>query len=157
MAVELKLMTNQECKRKYDAEIEKNNWIGNYSLCARNKGKDSCQGDSGGPLVCNIDGKAVSSGIVSGGTGCADPRFPGIYTNVYHFIDFINSVINTDATPAPTPAPAPTNCCPCSQWIGDGYCDDCANTEECDYDGGDCCFEPLVKGSCTQCECLLVD
>ena len=24
------------------------------------------------------------------------------------------------------------------QWIGDGICDANANTEECDYDGGDC-------------------
>ena len=24
-------------------------------------------------------------------------------------------------------------------WIGDGYCDDANNTEECEWDGGDCC------------------
>ena len=48
-------------------------------------GKDSCQGDSGGPLTFN--GQLV--GIVSFGYGCADPDFPGIYTRVPYFKNWI--------------------------------------------------------------------
>ena len=36
--------------------------------------------------------------------------------------------------------------------IGDGICDDQANTLECNYDGGDCCMG--IKGiHCIQCVC----
>ncbi|KOX79695.1 Trypsin-1, partial [Melipona quadrifasciata] len=48
-------------------------------------GKDSCQGDSGGPFV--VDGKLV--GIVSWGKGCATPHYPGVYTEVAHYRQWI--------------------------------------------------------------------
>ncbi|KAH8367983.1 hypothetical protein KR084_005215 [Drosophila pseudotakahashii] len=48
-------------------------------------GIDACQGDSGGPLIC--DGHLA--GIISWGVGCADPGYPGVYTNVSHFLDWI--------------------------------------------------------------------
>ncbi|XP_030378272.1 trypsin epsilon [Scaptodrosophila lebanonensis] len=46
---------------------------------------DSCQGDSGGPLICND--KVV--GIVSYGFGCGEPDSAGVYTDVYHFREWI--------------------------------------------------------------------
>jgi len=45
------------------------------------------QGDSGGGMVCN----GVLSGVVSGGKGCAFPRLPGIYADVYHYLDWITN------------------------------------------------------------------
>ncbi|EDX02439.1 trypsin [Drosophila yakuba] len=48
-------------------------------------GIDACQGDSGGPLIC--DGRLA--GIISWGVGCADPGYPGVYTNVSHFLNWI--------------------------------------------------------------------
>ena len=35
--------------------------------------------------------------------------------------------------------------------IGDGYYDDTSNTPACDYDGGDCCKEPIRTEYCDIC------
>jgi hypothetical protein len=40
-----------------------------------------------------------------------------------------------------------------SKWVGDGYCDDATNVEECLFDAGDCCKANMVKGSCLDCDC----
>ncbi|KAF2881788.1 hypothetical protein ILUMI_24383 [Ignelater luminosus] len=60
-------------------------------LCAGHEQgeKDACQGDSGGPLVCN----GLLTGIVSTGSGCGEPGFPGIYTDVAKYLPWIISHI----------------------------------------------------------------
>ncbi|XP_053212679.1 proclotting enzyme-like [Panonychus citri] len=67
--------------------------ISNVYLCASNVGatRDSCQGDSGGPLVMfdNSMRKWYLMGIVSFGRRCATPGFPGVYTRVPEFLDWI--------------------------------------------------------------------
>ena len=38
-------------------------------------------------------------------------------------------------------------------WVGDGFCDDANNIEECDYDGGDCCGINVQNNFCVNCTC----
>ncbi|XP_065204623.1 proclotting enzyme-like [Planococcus citri] len=60
-------------------------------LCASRLGIDACQGDSGGPLMMPIKNSYYLVGIISFGIGCADIDYPGVYTKVGYFSDWIRS------------------------------------------------------------------
>ena len=60
-------------------------------ICAGIGEKDSCQGDSGGPLV---DVNRYLVGIVSWGEGCARDGYPGVYTEVAHFVEWIKETLS---------------------------------------------------------------
>ncbi|XP_072929278.1 transmembrane protease serine 9-like [Epargyreus clarus] len=82
----LRILTDEDCMNSKLA-----NHLQPMMMCAFSKGKDGCQGDSGGPLlVFEPDGKYVQAGIVSWGIGCADVRYPGVYTKVSQYIDWIH-------------------------------------------------------------------
>lgn len=54
-------------------------------FCAGEGVDDSCTGDSGGPAV--IDDELV--GIISWGYSCGSPEYPGVYTQVYRYREWI--------------------------------------------------------------------
>lgn len=62
------------------------------------------QGDSGGGLICNNQ----LAGVVSFGVGCGQPRFPGVYTDVSMYSDFIDFSLeyvgDQDHVPKPSDA-----------------------------------------------------
>lgn len=74
-------------------------------LCAGggNPPRDTCYGDSGGPLV---NGAGLLAGIVSAGNGCAEPKYPGIYSAIANTSNhaFITAQLSP-AEPPPTVGP----------------------------------------------------
>ncbi|XP_029434624.1 anionic trypsin-1-like [Rhinatrema bivittatum] len=84
MGVEVPSMSQAACNSRYQGKITQ------YMICAGKDGKDSCKGDSGGPMVCN--GKL--EGIVSWGNGCASPQYPGVYTRVASFRNWIDRMMS---------------------------------------------------------------
>ncbi|RXN03999.1 PIH1 domain-containing 2-like isoform X1 [Labeo rohita] len=85
------LISTKKCNSScmYNGEITPRMLCAGYT-----EGKvDACQGDSGGPLVCQDDNVWRLVGVVSWGTGCAEPNHPGVYTKVAEFLGWIYEII----------------------------------------------------------------
>lgn len=81
------VVTNQHCSDAYK-EIDVS--IGDTKVCAGKGTTDSCNGDSGGPLLAdNIGNRWSVVGITSFGVECGRPDYPGVYTKVDKYLDFI--------------------------------------------------------------------
>lgn len=89
--VRVPIVPREECNEAYDEDPEDDeDDIYETMICAGTANKDSCQNDSGGPLV-QRDRKGVYTlvGIVSYGTGCGDETYPGVYTKVASYMDWM--------------------------------------------------------------------
>lgn len=87
--MELQVVSNSEC-----SAIHHSFPILPTNLCAGvpQGGKGQCSGDSGGPLVLN-DLNKYQVGIVSWSEKpCTIAPYPGVYTKVSHYIDWIKEV-----------------------------------------------------------------
>jgi len=97
--VELPIIDTGRCEKQYRTlgnafKAEFGSGFGDTKICAHDttgSGKDSCQGDSGGPLTFHdpVSGRVQLAGVVSSGVGCGHPEFPGIYTRVAMYVDWI--------------------------------------------------------------------
>ncbi|KAM3875125.1 transmembrane protease serine 5 [Diretmus argenteus] len=88
------LISTKQCNSScmYNGEITPRMLCAGYT-----EGKvDACQGDSGGPLVCQEDNIWRLVGVVSWGTGCAEPNHPGVYTKVAEFLGWIYDMIEVN-------------------------------------------------------------
>lgn len=91
--VDVEVIDPAECKAVYEGLQVPAFAIGETEICATGPGggKDSCFGDSGGPLVVVADNERgyAQVGIVSWGPQCGNPLYPGVYTRVSSFADWI--------------------------------------------------------------------
>lgn len=86
----LKMYDHDRCKEKY---AEKKAIITANQLCAGGEyAKDSCHGDSGGPLM-KLQKVWFLEGIVSYGNRCGLEDWPGVYTNVPGYMEWVRSNI----------------------------------------------------------------
>jgi secreted trypsin-like serine protease len=97
----VEIENNDDCQSAYDGLADGTTIFGSM-LCAEHfagaNSRDTCQGDSGGPLVEDQPEGPTLVGVTQGGEGCAQSPYPGIYTRVSSFVDWINSNINTTLT-----------------------------------------------------------
>ncbi|XKL66669.1 hypothetical protein PGB90_010089 [Kerria lacca] len=97
--VEVPIISIEDC-RKNSGYVPTR--ITDDMMCAGyNSGqKDSCQGDSGGPL--QIPGARAGTmeviGIVSWGRGCARPNYPGVYTRIESYMNWVDSNIEEECS-----------------------------------------------------------
>jgi len=86
--VDIPIVSDDDCKTAYTGVNE----VTASMICLgdlQNGGKDACLGDSGAPAIANDTGSWYLAGISSWGVGCGRPGFPGVSTEVSHFIDWI--------------------------------------------------------------------
>jgi secreted trypsin-like serine protease len=58
---------------------------------------DSCTGDSGGPCIKKIRDHWILIGIVSWGSNCGEVKFPGVYTKVLSYHNWIREICKFSA------------------------------------------------------------
>jgi len=94
--VDVPVVSDEECRASYAAAGVDS--VADSMICAGlpEGGKDSCQGDSGGPFFSNESPETRELlGIVSWGIGCGRAGYPGVYTEVSYFVEWITETMAT--------------------------------------------------------------
>jgi len=92
--VSVPIIPQKKCRHNTNyrtSEITENMFCAGFD-----RGKiDACQGDSGGPAVWKGEGEHFFTqiGIVSWGQGCARGGYPGVYTRIGRYLEWIVRVI----------------------------------------------------------------
>lgn len=100
----LKTIPLSECNSTVFDHAQSRNWttfrngvdLSYYCAADPNRMSDTCKGDSGGPLQIVHHRYSLSTvvGVVSSGLPCgSSSTFPGIYTRVAIFVDWIESYV----------------------------------------------------------------
>ncbi|MEL6740868.1 MAG: trypsin-like serine protease [Planctomycetota bacterium] len=95
------VMAQAECARSYRKKGWHRSMVTSRMMCAgfASGGTDACTGDSGGPLFCPLKAqpsRLVQIAITSWGFGCASPGFPGVYTRIGPYIEWIRDTTDVD-------------------------------------------------------------
>lgn len=90
----VRMVPLNECKERYK-ELRRYNITSNH-ICAQgdtDSYTEACVGDSGNPLVNFVGNKYVLVGIDSTGHGSGLQRYPGVYTRVASYVDWITDEV----------------------------------------------------------------
>ncbi len=97
----IQILARDECnqRNRYDNDVTEN------MICAGNfdGGVDSCQGDSGGPLAIESGRLWYQVGITSWGEGCAERNYPGVYTRIANYSQWIEDQMARPFDPTNAP------------------------------------------------------
>nr|XP_027214822.1 venom protease-like [Penaeus vannamei] len=95
MQADVPVVDTASCSRAYQ-RVESKPVVDQRHLCAGKGTTDSCGGDSGGPLnYLGRDGRYYVVGVVSFAVDCARPEFPGVYTRVTSYLDWLLPVLES--------------------------------------------------------------
>jgi len=90
MQAKVPMVTQSQCANAYRNVGQVS--IGDNKICAGVGGRDTCNGDSGGPLLSDhLESGWTVVGITSFGVDCARPDFPGVYTRVDKYLNWIQN------------------------------------------------------------------
>ncbi|KAM4015045.1 mannan-binding lectin serine protease 2-like [Anomaloglossus baeobatrachus] len=96
--VEVDVVEQQTCREAYQKRYDR--VVSENMICAGHAegGRDTCTGDAGTALAF-LDAKTNKwfiGGIASWGSNCGDKHYPGVYTRVSNYLDWIENIIKNN-------------------------------------------------------------